>query len=518
MRLNPKNKLPPILNFVQRRATAFARLKHHILVLPGALLLATSSVISAQPNVLLITVDDMNADSVGAFGCPVPETTPHLDRLAAEGMRFEHAHVIVANCSPSRNVIQTGRYPQVNGVEGFYDVAADFPILPDLLKAAGYRTGIWGKVADSTPESDYAWDEVLKTKGRGSIKNAQEVQRITHEFIAGSQEKRQPFYLIINISDPHHPLFNSERARKNGHDDFPPSRIFTKDEVVIPGFLPDLPEVRQDVTNYYNSVRRADDLIGATLSALETSGESENTIVMFLSDHGMPFPFAKTNLYHHSTRTPWIVRIPNLVQPGTTDREHMISTIDYMPTILELCGLAAPEGLNGRSFAPLLTGGSQDGREFVFKEFHENARGIRNPMRAVESKRFGYIFNPWSDGTRIFRSATLHAPTYKAMQAAARNDSQIAARIQHFNHRTVEEFYDYQEDPDARVNLIDDPRYAGEIERLRTALAQWMTELQDPALSAFENRQDPKALKAFIQQEDASSKARLNSGVPRKRE
>jgi N-sulfoglucosamine sulfohydrolase len=472
----------------------------------------------AKPNILFITVDDMNTDSLGIYGCPVPDTTPRLDALAAEGMRFEYAHVQVPNCSPSRNVLQTGRYPQNSGVEGFYDVDVDFPILPDLLQRAGYRTGIWGKVADTTPLSRYRWDKVMQsTGGPGSIKSVKEVKRLTSTFIADSQRAKKPFYFVVNISDPHHPLYSTAGAKKKSHDKFPPSRIYKASEIVVPGFLADIPKVREDVANYYSSVRRADDLIGAALDALEESGAADNTIVMFLSDHGMPFPFAKTNLYHHSTRTPWLVRAPGLTKPGSVDREHMISAIDFMPTILELSGITPPKGLDGRSFASLLRGESQGGREIVFKEFHENAGGMRNPMRAVETKRFGYIFNPWSDGKRVFKSATIYQPSYKAMQAAARNNPAIAARIKHFNHRAVEEFYDYEKDPDALNNLIDDPAYADEIATLRDALEAWMVEMNDVALPVFRNRYDVSARRAFLAEQQSASDARRAAGGPRKR-
>ncbi|MGB0372445.1 MAG: sulfatase family protein [Opitutales bacterium] len=483
-----------------------------------ALFAVPLSLSAGQPNVLFITVDDMNADSLGVYDCPIPDTSPVLDNLAAEGMYFEHAHIQVPNCTPSRNVLQTGRYPQNNGVEGFYDVQVDFPLLPDLLKQAGYRTGIWGKIVDTTPTSNYKWDKVVhSTGGKGSQKSDDNVYRLTKKFINDSKAAGKPFYFVLNISDPHHPLFNSPASKKKGFDAFPPSRLFTKDEIVVPGFLPDIPKVRQDVTNYYNSVRRADDLAGAALKALDDAGARENTIVMFLSDHGMPFPFAKTNLYHHSTRTPWIVRFPGMVQPGSVDTEHMISAIDFMPTILELCGVANPGGMDGTSFAPLLRGEKQSGRDKVFKEFHENAKGHRNPMRAVETKRFGYIFNPWSNGQRAFRSATLFSPTFKAMEKAARDNGSIDARLQHFKHRTVEEFYDYQNDPDALNNLIDDPRYAKEVEKLRGALEAWMEDMGDVALEPFRNRHDPKALAAFIKEQDAASAARLASGMTRKR-
>ena len=113
-----------------------------------------------RPNVLIMTVDDMSADSVGAFGCQLPETTPHLDRLAAQGMRFLRAHVVVGNCMPSRNVMWSGLYPHNNRVEGFYQVPdARHPHLADLMQRAGYFTAIQHKVSHSTPYAPYpAWD------------------------------------------------------------------------------------------------------------------------------------------------------------------------------------------------------------------------------------------------------------------------------------------------------------------------------------------------------------------------
>lgn len=470
------------------------------------------------PNILFITVDDMNADSLGVYGCPVKETTPNLDRLAGEGMRFEHAHVQAPNCTPSRNVFQTGCYPHNSGVEGFYDVEPDYPILPDLLKAAGYRTGIWGKVADTTPRSNYAWDEVIHLHGKGMSKNSEAVGKAALQFIEESQDKGLPFYLVMNISDPHHPLFGSKASEKSGYDRYPPSHVYTEDEVVVPGFLPDIPGVREEVTRYYNSVRRADDIVGAILEALSASGQAENTVVVFISDHGMPFPFAKTNLYRHSTRTPWLVRFPDVVKPGSVDSEHMISAIDFMPTILALCGIDPPAGLDGRSFLPLLKGEPQTGRDRVFTEYHENAGGIRNPMRAIQTRRFGYIFNPWSDGQRLFKSATLYSESYKAMKMAGETNEAIAARVGFFNHRVVEELYDYEKDPDALNNLIANPEYADIVERLRGELEVHMEQAGDPALDVFRNRDSQEKRQAFIKAEEGRAVKLNSSGLGRKRE
>ena len=131
-----------------------------LLLLPLAFTPITG--LGAPQNLLVLTVDDMSADSVGAFGCTLPDTTPRMDRLAKESLVFRHAHVQMGNCYPSRNVMFSGLYPHNNGVEGFYKVTNDYPTLTDLLKKAGYYTGIRGKVTHTTPYNPYpAWDQDL---------------------------------------------------------------------------------------------------------------------------------------------------------------------------------------------------------------------------------------------------------------------------------------------------------------------------------------------------------------------
>ena len=462
-----------------------------------------------RPNILFITADDMNCDSVGVFGAKVPDITPNIDALAATGVRFEHAHVQVANCVPSRNVMQTGRYPHTSGVEGFYKLKPDLPILPDVLKAAGYFVGIKNKVSHSTPYHPYAWDLVVERPAeKGAARSPKSFYAFVQEGIRLSRDAGKPFYLVANVTDPHKPFYGEEKSKTSGFDDFPPSRTFPAGSIPVPGFLPDLPEVRLEVKRYYDSVRRADDCVGEALRAVAASGAAGDTVVMFLSDHGMPFPFAKTNLYHHSTRTPWIVRWPGTAKSGAVDSAHMISAIDFMPTVLEIVGVEPPEGLQGRSFAPLLRGETQPGRDYVIKEYNENAGGHRHPMRSVETRRFGYIFNPWANGTRRFRTATQGTTTYKLMQKLAETDRDMAARVRQFDQRSLEELYDYQSDPDALHNLIGDPRHAAEISRLRAILEQWMTRTADPCLEALRNRSNQAFLDQFMEEQQAASDAR----------
>lgn len=459
-------------------------------------------------NFLIVTVDDMSCDSIGAFGCKLEGTTPNIDKLVASGHRFDYAHVQVGNCMPSRNVLFSGRYPHHTGVEGFYQVKPiDFPVMCDLMKAGGWFTGIRGKVSHSTPYQPYAWDLVMDTLPDGSqahIKDVESYHTSTKMGIDAAKAAGKPFCLDINVSDPHKPFWAPG-------DKHPTSRIFTAEEVPVPGFLPDDPRIREELGLYYSSVRRADDCVGEILRALEESGERERTAIVFLSDHGMPLPFAKTQLYHHSTRTPLTVIWPEVTKPGTKDTAHLVSAVDFLPTLLDMAGLEPPEGLDGKSFAPVLRGEIQPGREHIVKEHNENAGGNRNPMRAVQTRYYLYIFNPWSDGKRLMATATNGTATWRTMKALAREDSAIAERVDLMEHRVVEELYDVDTDPDCRRNLIAEPAHAEALAEMRGMLEQWMVETGDPALEAFRGRENPAVMAAYLKKVEDESASRRSS-------
>ncbi|MBL9091417.1 MAG: sulfatase [Planctomycetaceae bacterium] len=471
--------------------------------------LSTAAIGAEPPNLLVLTVDDMSCDSVGVFGCKLAGTTPNIDRLAASALRFNYAHVQVGNCMPSRNVMFSGRYPHNNHVEGFYMVREPgYQVLADYLKQAGYYTAVRHKVSHSTPYSRYpAWDAILDispTGKPGDVKRPESYYESTQQGIAAARKAGKPFYLNINVADPHKPFYNEGKRP----DPNQPSRVFTADEVPIPGFLFDDPEVREELAQYYSSVRRADDGIGQALRALDEAGLADRTVVVFLSDHGMPLPFAKTQLYYHSTRTPLVVRWPGVTKAGAVDDAHLVSAVDLMPTLLEVVGLDVPAGLDGRSFAPLLRGEKQDGRDMIVTEYNENAGGFRHPMRAVVTHDFGYIFNPWSNGERVMATATKGTITYRRMRALAPSNPEIAARLDLFEHRVPEELYNYAADPDARTNLVRSERHRAEYDRLTTALEAWMVKTADPMLEVFRGRADPQVREAYMAKVEAEAAAR----------
>jgi len=477
------------------------------------LLLATAFASSAErPNLLLIPVDDMSADSLGCFGCKLADTSPNIDRLAKQGLRFTLAHVQVGNCMPSRNVMWSGRYPHNNGVEGFYQAPdAKHPHLVDLMREAGYFTGIFHKVSHSSPYHPYPWDLVVENRADGTkahVKDPASYGDATAQGIAAAKEVGKPFCLVINVADPHKPFYAEGRGGVTVPDPHVPTRVFGPEEPPTPGFLFEDKVVSKELSHYYSSVRRADDAVGEILAALEKSRQADNTFIMFLSDHGMPLPFAKTQLYHHSTHTPLIVLWPGVTEADSTNDTHMVSAVDFMPTLLDVIGEEHPDGFDGRSFASLIWGETQADRDWVIKEYNENAGRSRDPMRAVQTKQFLYLFNPWSNGKRIFATATNGTSTCRRMAELAKIDEELAARYHVYQFRVPEELYDVRSDPDCLVNLIDAAEHQQELKRLRRILLDWMVETDDHMLDTFRKREDAGAREAYVLAKEAESAQR----------
>jgi len=467
-------------------------------------------------NILLITADDMNWDTPGCYGGTAPDITPNIDRLASEGLRFTNAHVTVAVCQPSRQTLMTGRYPHRFGAPGFAPIDTSVTTLPEVLSEAGYVNGCIGKAEHLQPEHKYNWSLSLDIGAMKFGRDPDVYYRHTRDFLATAAREGKPFFLMANSHDPHRP-FSGSRDEKESLARFlddikPPSRSYGIDEVDVPGFLPDLADVRKEMAQYHSSSRRCDDTVGAILRALSEAGHDEDTLVMFLSDNGIAMPFAKWNCYLNSTKTPWIVRWPGKVAPNAVDDRHFISGIDFMPTILEAAGLDRVAGMDGRSFLPVILGRDQEGRDSVVTAFYQSmayyfgrdpkdapfpsleAEGwihrpdlkgmVRDfPIRCVQNRRFGYLFNEWSDGKTMFlRTGGL---TPAAMARAAEDDPEIAGRMKMLLYRVPEEFYDFEADPNALNNLIGDERYRDEIDRMRRQLLDWMVEKADPVLPRF---------------------------------
>ncbi len=474
-------------------------MRHHNLLL---LCLVTASAIcvsvanstntqAAEPlNILLFTADDLHAESLGAFGGKVKDLTPNLDRFARQGMLFDRAHVNAAICVPSRAIIATGLYSHRSGAMGFMKAKPGTPEVVTTLQRAGYRAGILGKVDHSTPTKEMKWDYSFDQKELGNGRNPEIYYERSQTFFKQCKSSKQPFYFMVNSHDPHRPYCNPAKLTKGAAM---PSRTYEADEVVVPGFLPDLPGVRAELAHYLNSTRRLDDTFGRVMDALDQAGFAENTLVMFLGDNGIAVPFAKCNAWFHSTRTPLLVRWPGVTKAGSSNRDDFVSGVDLFPTFLEATGVTGPSDLDGQSLVALLRGKSQEDRDFVFTQIDGKAGGDNVPMRCVQNAKYGYIYNPFSDGKHLYRNNN-EGFTMKAMNEAAKSDATIAARIELFRYRVPEEFYDLENDPDCLHNLIDSPEHHNHIAKLQSQLRGWMEVTDDPMLAAFDHRDDRSAV------------------------
>jgi N-sulfoglucosamine sulfohydrolase len=177
-----------------------------------------------------------------------------------------------------------------------------------------------------------------------------------------------------------------------------------------------------------------------------------------------------------------------------------------MPTVLDtlgLGGLRGTEDMDGKSFLPVLKGEKQPEREYAFTEYHRTFGNQPYPMRAVLGKRYGYIVNFWAGRTGPMRMESMSGLSWAAMRKAAETDPELAARVELFQHRTLEEFFDFGKDPDALNNLIDSAEHQEEIVKMRAALEKRMKATEDPALEAFQSRDEPARIDAFIQEQKA---------------
>ena len=448
-------------------------------------------------NIILFTADDLGSDGVGigAFGSKMKDLTPEIDKLAMASVRFANAHVNSAICMPSRGIIATGLYGFNSGHHGFMYAKEEVHTMMEQFQESGYKTGVIGKVSHSSAKLSTRWDYFTQYEDLGYGRSPSKYYSHTYEFISKCKNDKQPFYLMVNSHDPHRPYQKPDGELKRGAEW--PSKMYAPREAYVPGFLPDMPQVRKEMSYYYNSTRRLDDTFGKVMQAVRDAKQEKNTVVIFLSDNGIAMPFSKANCYLKSTKTAFFVHLPELFKPKLVDGE-MISTIDLYPTIMEILGLEKPEGIDGKSFLPLLQGEKQKGRKMVFTQIDYINRATPYPMRCIQDIRYGYIFNPWSNGEQTYHNAN-EGGVVKAMTAQSENQ-EILDRINVFRYRNPEEFYDLEKDPDCILNLINDRKYQQLIKKYRSKLERKMQETGDPLLRALPFVHDSDKLSAICEE------------------
>ena len=427
-------------------------------------------------NVLLLISDDQGLD-LGCYGTPV--ATPRLDRLAREGTRFSHAFAAVSSCSPSRAVIHTGLYGHQNGMYGLqHDVHHQslldgIETLPSLLRRAGYATALVGK-KHVGPDRAFPFEAELVPE-RSGIRDVREMAVAAASFIRSTSDR--PFFVTVAYSDPH------RAATDYGNDRAWPGVMpvrYDPAKVHVPSHLPDLPAVRRDLAEYYESLSRLDTGIGMLLDLLAESGRAEDTLVVFLSDNGRPFPGAKTNLYGPGLHLPLIIRAPGGA-PSVNDA--MVSWTDIAPTLLDWAGVALPAyPLSGRSLLPILgkTGDPAHDAVFASHEFHEINQYY--PMRAVRTRTHSYILNLAHPLDYPVAGDVAGSPSWRAIAAAPA--IRLGKRTQAaYLKRPAEELYDLTRDPDELVNLAADPAHAAVRDTLRARLLAMRKATRDPWLA-----------------------------------
>lgn len=483
----------------------------------GAETLAQEKAPGRKLNLVIITTDDNDAESLGCFGCALRDITPNMDKLAADGVRFTHAHTASPTCQPSRLSLMTGRYPQTNGNTGHVD-----PLKPGVttltreLRKAGYYTAIVGKQPNYLPEEAFAWDRNRdetpdnwddQSDGYWSMWRSPEgFYKGTKELLSEAARQSKPFFLHLNTADPHRPWPGSvdeveflQRLEKQFGKKTTPMRPYPRNyspcEVPVPGYLPDLPGVRVDLGEFYSALHNADTAVGRIIDALKDAGVWDTTIVICFADQGASFPMSKQSLYPAGTRIPLIIRWPGVVRPGSVVEGEMVSIIDIMPTLIEGLGLASVPDMDGQSFLGLMRNNGGRGRDHVFTSYTYAYPGIQAfPMRAVQSREFVYIYNAWHGESNIEPKIPLtydgHIDPltglcWKSMKEAAASDPALAKRVEFIMNRAPEEFYDLRKDPYCLDNRIADPMHASRIAEMREMVEQQMERTKDPLLAKF---------------------------------
>lgn len=433
------------------------------------------------PNLLFITADDMNYSMPGFMGGKYG-LTPSLDALALRSHRFVNNRTVAPICQPSREAMMTGRLPHRSGALGFNPIHEGVPTLTTLLQAQGYFAAAIHKTEHMQPPACFPWDHAVVGKGRSPLEYAEDVR----ESMDQARRSNRPFFINCNINDPHRPFYGSPKAAEVDHDEKGPYKVARElhaDDVEAPSFLENLPGIRKEFSQYCNSTQRLDVSIGKVLEVLRASPEADNTIVLFTADHGMPFPFSKATVYTNGTRTPVVLSWPGMGQPKVF--KDFTSNIDLLPTLLDLMGVAKPEGIDGESWLPIFQSHSPQNREYVITYVNGLNNNMVFPMRAIQNRRYSLIFSPWSDGKLHYQAESMWGLTYKAMARAAETDPRIAARVKQYILGIPLAFYDLETDPDQRINLIDAASHRKQIHTMEAALLSSMERTADPQLENF---------------------------------
>lgn len=408
-----------------------------------------------RPNIVVFVGDDLGWRDTGPYGNRAIRT-PNIDQLARSGLLVQRAFGTTPQCSPSRISILSGRYAHTTRTEDLHTpLPPGVRLLPSYLQARGYFTGHMAKTHyGPNAERQFNW-------------YSSETATALPAFLDSAGAR--PFFLWVGFHQPHRP-YRSGLIRQP----HPPA------EVILTPYLSDTPETRADLALYYDAIGSLDQTLGEMVKQLESRRLRDNTLIIFLSDNGAPFPREKGTLYDSGTRTPLIFSWPGVLQPGSVYRRGLVSTVDLMPTILEAAGAKPPQGIQGKSMLALLTAPeSYPGRQYVFSE--RNWHDCDEHQRAVRTERYKLIRTDAYTELPLCTAADIGAsPSFLALRVLARSGRLDSAQARLFEApRARLELYDLAADPWELRNVADDPAYAGEVRRLAAVLQEWTEQSDD---------------------------------------
>lgn len=432
----------------------------------SALWAADESQSVERPNILWITCEDLTP-LIGCYGDDFA-TTPNIDQLAREGVRYTNAFAMASVCSPARSCLITGVYPVTLGTQS---LRSEVP-MPDQIRCFSEYLRDAGYYCTNNVKEDYqfktpptAWDESSK---KAHWRNG---------------PKGKPFFSVFNSM-----LTHQSRVRMRGKEIAAQTRTLTDemrhsvDSVPVPPYYPDTPEVRRDMANLYDLVTAMDLWTGKLLKELEEDGLADNTIVFFYSDHGTGMPRHKRWLYDSGLHVPLVVRFPKkyahlspVAAGESTDR--LVSFVDFAPTVLSLAGLEIPSAMHGTAFLGPKAGKPRD---CVFA-IRDRVDEVIEVSRAIRTDRYKYIRNymPHRPVMQV-GDYSERGPTRQAIRRLGKaGQLQGTAAIMTKPSKPIEELFDLQKDPLELNNLVGDPAHRQILIELRTRLWDWMLEKHD---------------------------------------
>lgn len=459
------------------------------------LLLLGSSLRAAQKNVLLLISDNHTRTDLGCYGHPNLKT-PNLDALAARGTRFSRAYSTTPSCGPSRAVIYTGLLTHANGQymhpHSFHNgvLAKGVTTVFDLLKKGGYRTALLGKANLGARPGQYEIDLLNESIMRDLPAQA----KAAEQFIRDGGDR--PFLVVLSSHDPHPNDKPAEERWKKGREVLPPRRI-NPATLHVPPHLPDRPDVRESLAEYYELIERLDAGLGEALAMLKRTGKEESTLVMFFSDQGAPYPNGGYSHYEPGVAVPLIVASPEARKRGVVS-DALVSLADITPTVLDWTEVQGPAySLHGRSILPVLEQEKTSGWDSVVLSHVMHEVTMYYPMRTLVDRRYKLIWNlnsksPWMDANEVVRRSPW-------AETSRRGDKFIGKRpVEKYFWRDPVELYDLQNDLDEVVNLADEPKHADLRRALSEKLLARLRETGDSWLERYEMPMPGEMLKVGV--------------------